>query len=72
MVVKVQNLLWDERTCCGQFRKAVIGAYEVQETPKGYVILRYGNDGLLDLSFGENGVMRRLSAAQVEAVLADG
>jgi len=72
MVVRVQDLPWDGRTCCGQFRHAVVGKYEIQETNKGYVVLRYGNDGFLDLSFGENGVMRRLSVEQVEAVLADG
>lgn len=72
MGLKIRDLAWENRSCCGRFRHARIGGYEIQETDKGYVVLKYNAESVLDPNFGEAGVMRRLSADQVETILADG
>ena len=59
------DIAWEGQSCCGQHRYAAVTLKDgrrgqVQETESGYCLMVFDGE-LLDTSFGEGGVMRRMT-----------
>lgn len=68
--MNIADIPWSSRTCCGTYRHAVVGSYKIQETEKGYVVTRQV-EGLLDRTFGDNGILRRVSEQTLSSLLSE-